>query len=671
MQTHFTRNWKKLTVYGWLLLLGSFAADAQQVDEGVAGCQHTRLNYFGALAKNRSARIKYPGDATIDIKYYKLDLNITYTPNYLRGAATVGLQSVNDNLSQFYLDLAAAMTVDSVKVGTQKLAFSQQDNQLRITPAQPLRQQQTLFVTVYYQGVPGATGLGSFTFDLHGSQNQPVIWSLSEPYGARDWFPCKDTPADKADSSDVWITAPKQFVSVSNGILEQTIDNTDDTRTYRWRNRYPIANYLISLAMSNYTLYEQTYRPASGESMPVTHYMYPEALTDNMRRTLDQTTSMLDVFSNYYGPYPFLKEKYGHAQFGWGGGMEHQTISSMGAFNTDIIAHELAHQWFGDKITCETWEHIWLNEGFATYSEVLYREATGGATSFNAYVNTYMLLARRARGTLFVQDITDENTIFDANRTYYKGAMVLHMLRGVVGDQKFKEILQKYAASEFAYGTATTEDFAGIASQVYGQSLDYFFKQWIYGENYPMYRVKWSSGAVAGLNDMYKVQLRLEQSTSTANPTFFTMPVQVKVLTPAGDTLITVVNNSADQTFELTVKGQPTEVQIDPNNWILKQVEVAEVITAVNEPVSATQLTVLPNPVREQLTAQVEVAQPFTGRLALTNLAGQEVVTVSDRLFTAGRHTITWPVVSLPTGRYYLTLNAGKRRLTKAVLIAK
>ncbi|WP_265988736.1 M1 family aminopeptidase [Larkinella insperata] len=671
MQTPFTKYGRIAAMWGWILFWALSTAYAQQPDEGVASCRHTRLNYFGSLAKNRAARVKYPGDATIDIKYYKLDLNITYTPNYLRGAATVGLQSVNDNLSQFYLDLAAAMTVDSVKVGTQKLAFSQQDNQLRITPGQPLRQRQTLFVTVYYQGVPGATGLGSFAFDLHGSQNQPVIWSLSEPYGARDWFPCKDTPADKADSSDVWITAPKQFVSVSNGILEQTIDNADDTRTYRWRNRYPIANYLISLAMANYALYEQTYRPASGGSMPVTHYIYPEALNDNLRRTLDQTTSMLDVFSTYFGPYPFLKEKYGHAQFGWGGGMEHQTISSMGVFNTDIIAHELAHQWFGDKITCETWEHIWLNEGFATYSEVLYREATGGAAALNAYVNTYMLLARRARGSLYVEDINDVDNIFDANRTYYKGAMVLHMLRGVVGDQKFKEILQKYAASEFAYGTATTEDFVAIASQVYGQSLDYFFKQWIYGENYPTYRVRWSSGAVAGQTDRYRVELRLEQNTSTANPTFFTMPVQVKVLTPAGDTLITVTNNSASQTFELIVKGQPTQVQIDPNNWILKQVEVTEIITAVNEPVTATQLTVLPNPVREQLTAQVEVTKPFTGRLALTNLAGQEVVTVSDRLFTSGRHTITWPVLNLSAGPYYLTLNTGERRLTKAVLIIK
>jgi aminopeptidase N len=662
---------KTYTVFVFLFL-GSLLAGAQLPDNGVAACQHTRLNYFGSLAKtNRSARVQYPGDATIDVKYYKLDLNITYTPNYLRGAVTVGLTSVGDNLSRFFLDLANELKVDSVKAGAQKLTFSQENNQLSITPTQPIGKGQALSVTVYYQGKPGSTGLGSFAFETHGSQNQPAIWSLSEPYGSRDWFPCKDTPADKADSTDVWITAPKQFVSVSNGRLERTIDNPDSSRTYRWKNRYPIANYLISVAMSNYVLYEQTFRPTPTDSMPVTHYIFPEALSDNLRKVLDQTTTMLDVFTKYFGPYPFLKEKYGHAQFGWGGGMEHQTISSMGAFNSDIDAHELAHQWFGDKITCKTWEHIWLNEGFASYAEALFRESVGGTAAYRPYMSAYFLLARRATGTIFVQDLTNVDNIFNANRTYYKGASVLHMLRGVVGDQKFKEILQKYAASPVAYGSATTEDFAAIASQVYGKPLDYFFKQWIYGENYPTYRVKWSSGALAGQGNKYQVQLRLEQTTNTTNPTFFTMPVPVLVRTPAGDTLITVINNSADQTFQLTVKGQPTEIQIDPDSWILKQVEVTEVITALDDPVSTTQLTVSPNPVGDQLTALVDVAKPFTGRLALTNLAGQEVITLSDRAFTTGRHTLAWSVLQLPAGRYNLTLTTGERRLTKAVLIIK
>ncbi|GAB3315656.1 M1 family aminopeptidase [Larkinella ripae] len=659
-------------VGGWALFLWSLTTTAQQLDPGIAACQHTRLNYFGLQATaNRSARIQYPGDATIDVTYYKLDLKISYSPNYLRGAATVGLQAVAANLSRFYLDLSDTMKVDSVKTGTQKLTFSQQNNQLTITPAQPLGPRQSLLVTVFYQGKPDASGMGSFVFDTHGSQRQPVIWSLSEPYGARDWFPCKDTPADKADSSDVWITAPKQFVSVSNGKLEQTLDNADSTRTYRWRNRYPIANYLISVAMTNYVLYEQTFRAPSGESMPLTHYLYPEALTDNMRRTLDETSSMLTVFTDYFGPYPFLKEKYGHAQFGWGGGMEHQTISSMGAFNTDIIAHELAHQWFGDKITCRSWEHIWLNEGFASYAELLYQQVKSGPSAFYSYLNPYMLLARRARGTLYVEDITNVDNIFEANRTYYKGAMVLHMLRGVVGEQKFREILRTYAASEFAYGTATTEDFAAIASKVSGQSLDYFFKQWVYGENYPTYRVKWSSGAIAGLTNMYRLQVRLEQTTNTQKPAFFTMLVPVKVLTSTGDTLIKVLNNSADQTFEWTVKGKPEEVQIDPDNWILKQVEVAEVITAVDDPVSATQLTVLPNPVGEQLTAQIDVASPIAGRLVLLNLAGQEVVATAERPFTTGRHTLNWSVRHLPPGRYHLMLATENRRLTKTVLITR
>ncbi|WP_128544857.1 M1 family metallopeptidase [Larkinella soli] len=648
------------------------ALQAQTLHPGADACRHTRLNYFGRLAAHPAARIKYPGDAGIDVTYYKLDLNITYTPNFLRGAVTVGLKSAADNLTRFFLDLSDAMQVDSVLAGGRKLTFSRQPDQLLIETPQPLAKGQGLAVTVYYKGIPGSTGLGSFAFATHGSQNQPVIWSLSEPYGARDWFPCKDSPADKADSSDVWITAPRTFVSVSNGRLERVLDNPDSTtRTYHWRNRYPIANYLISVAMSNYALYEQVYKPAQGDSMPVTHYIYPEALTENVRRTLGQTTNMLTFFSDYFGPYPFLKEKYGHAQFGWGGGMEHQTISSMGGFNTGIIAHELAHQWFGDKITCRTWEHIWLNEGFASYAEALYQEAIGGTPAYRAYMAAEMTDARRAKGSLYVRDLTDVDNIFDSYRTYSKGSVVVHMLRWVVGDQKFREILRTYMASPLAYGTATTEDFAAIASTVYGQSLDYFFKEWIYGENYPTYRATWSSSPAAG-SAPYRVQVTISQTTGTANPAFFTMPLPIQVKTDAGDTLLTVFNDRQSQTFELAVKGRPTELVIDPENRILKQVQdVTQVVTGLNDPVAVTALTVTPNPVSDRLTLRIDAAQPFSGRLSLLNPAGQEVASLPEQSFTTGRHTVSWTVGQLAAGRYLVSLSTGDRRLTKAVILTK
>ncbi|RYD87387.1 MAG: hypothetical protein EOP50_20835, partial [Sphingobacteriales bacterium] len=288
------------------LLFVCLTASAQLPDNGVATCQHTRLNYFGSLAKSsRSARIQYPGDATIDVTYYKLDLNITYTPNYLRGVATVGLTSQSDNLSRFFLDLANEMKADSVKTGAQKLAFSQENNQLSITPIQPLGKNQKLTVTVYYQGKPGATGLGSFTFGTHGSQNQPAIWSLSEPYGARDWFPCKQSLTDKIDSADIFITVPTGLKVASNGILRSIIPQGSSANTFEWASRNPVDYYLLSFAVAPYVEYNY-YMHFSGstDSMLVQNFIYNDpAILQNNQDELDSIGYIIDHFSTLFGRF--------------------------------------------------------------------------------------------------------------------------------------------------------------------------------------------------------------------------------------------------------------------------------------------------------------------------------------------------------------------------------
>ncbi|WP_266367912.1 M1 family aminopeptidase [Tellurirhabdus rosea] len=643
------------------------AAYSQSVDDASEACRTAKVRAFGRLVPTSAqARMQYPGDPGIDVHYYKLDLRLTHSPQYLRGAVTVGLRPVSGNVTQFYLDFNDTLRVDSVRAGAVRVAFSRSRGQLIIRPERALAANASYFVTVYYQGRPDPSGLGSFAFSFHGPQRDPAIWSLSEPYGARDWFPCKDTPADKADSSDVWITAPRFFVSVSNGRLEGVSDNPDDTRTYRWRSRYPIAPYLISLAMSNYTQVDQTFG-----TMPVMHYLYPESATTSVRGSLDETTAMLSFFSDFFGPYPFLNEKYGHAQFGWGGGMEHQTISSMGGFTRTLIAHELAHQWFGDKITCRTWEHIWLNEGFASYAEALFTENIAGKAAFQSAMTSFLNRARNAQGTLYVQDIGNANNIFNSNRTYAKGAAVLHMLRGLVGDQTFRRILREYASSNLAYGTAVTEDFEAIASRVYGQSLGYFFKQWVYGENYPIYT---ATGTVrSGNASQWTLSLRLQQRTGTTNPGFFTMPVPVRITTTAGDTTVTVFNNAADQTFELLLRAAPTGFAIDPDNWILKQVESTQLqaITGLQEPVAETAIRVVPNPVREQLTVRLETPYPLTGRFSLTDLLGREVAALPERVFPEGRHQVEWPVAHLAAGRYTLVFQTGKQKRSQPVLLVK
>lgn len=655
----------------YVLLLLPLLSSAQ-FDDGGQFCQAGKVRYFGRLAANPKARMAYPGDASIDVTYYGLDLRLTHTPNSLRGAATITLKSTTAKLSSFFLDLnsttatpGVGLRVDSVKSGTQKLAFQHAQSRLTITPAQPLGKDQALTLTVFYQGVPIGSQ-NSFVFGRHENTADPAIWTLSEPYSASDWFPCRDTPADKADSSSVRITAPPQFVSVSNGALISTTTNADGTRTYYWKNSYPIAHYLISIALSNYERYDTPFT-SGNQTMPVTHYIYPEILPQ-VKANLDLTPSMIQLFSDRFGPYPFLCEKYGHAQYGMGyGGMEHQTISSMEvrALTPSVIAHELAHQWFGDKITCRDWQNIWLNEGFASYGEAIYAESVGGLTGYQSYMNNFMSTARIARGSIYVQDISTVANIFSGSRTYAKGATVLHMLRGIVGDDVFFRILRTYAASPtLAYQTAVTEDFQAIAQQVSGQNLDYFFKQWIYGEGCPMYQATLSSNPSGST-----VTVRLDQrNTISTNPASFTMPVQIRVQSAAGDTTVTVFNDRADQTFTLPTRGQATGVVVDPNNWILKTAATSTVITASPDP-ALKGLRVYPNPTAEMLTIDFSVLTAGAVTLSLTNQLGQCLRTIAEPNLASGDYTRSFSLRGLPAGHYTVTAETQNGLQSRVVLV--
>ncbi|QMW03513.1 M1 family aminopeptidase [Spirosoma foliorum] len=646
---------------------------AQFDTQGWQFCQAGKIRYFGQLASNPKARLAYPGDASIDVTYYGLDLHLTTTPANLRGAATITLKSTVATLNSFFLDLNSTtattgegLRVDSVKMGNQKLTFQHAQNKLTITPSQPLATGQALTITVFYQGVPNSSAQGSFKFDKHETTSDPVIWSLSEPYGAPDWFPCRDTPADKADSSSVRITAPAQFVSVSNGKLVSTTSNADGTKTYFWKNSYPIAQYLISIAVSNYAQYDTPFTYGS-QTMPVTHYIYPENLA-SVQNNLALTPSMLQLFTNRFGPYPFLREKYGHAQFAYGnGGMEHQTITSMEirSLIPTVIAHELAHQWFGDKITCRDWQNIWLNEGFASYGEAVYTESVGGQAGYQSYMNTFMSAARLATGSIYVQDISNVNNIFNTNRTYAKGAVVLHMLRGIVGDSTFYRTLRTYAATPaLAYNTAVTEDFQAVAQQVSGKDLAYFFKQWIYGEGYPTYKATITGGGKS-------VTVRLQQSnTKSTNPASFTMPVQMLVQSAAGDTTVTVFNDQADQTFTVSGKGVVTNVVIDPNNWILKTVESTtnSIVTATTEP-APMGLRVYPNPTTETLVVDFTQSERGSVTLSLANLLGQQVKVINEINLAPGDYSRTLSLRGLAAGRYTVTVETPVGAQSRVVLV--
>lgn len=649
----------------YLILICSPILSLAQESGGVS-CSHSKQRSFAQNA--RYARIAYPGDDKIDIGYYKLNLDISPTQKYLKAEATISLKATT-SISSFFLDLKNTLKVDSIKLDTKKIVFTHQANKINITLDKTYPSNQSLTLVVYYQGTPVASAYGSFTFANHASGTpSPIVWTLSEPYGAPDWFPCKDTPADKADSSDVWITMPKQYVSVSNGSLLKVVDNNNDTRTYQWKNHYPIAHYLISIASTNYSEYKNYYKYSATDSMEVVHYLYPGNLSANVKRQLDETPFMLKLFSEKFGQYPFIKEKYGHAQCGFGGGMEHQTCSSMGNFESSLVAHELVHQWFGDKITCKSWEHIWLNEGFATFGEALYTEAVEGKAAYQTEIGNNMFFAKRATSSLFVKNITNENEIFGFNRTYAKGSVVVHMLRGIVGDEKFFKILQNYLNSPLAYNSATTEDFQKVAEATTGLNLDYFFREWIYGESYPKYTYGWQSVKTADGNST--ITLKVMQARNTT-PEYFSMPVDIKIITSQGESITTVFIDKASQNFEIpNIKGDITQIVFDPENKILKDLSVLNITPTAKEPIGELiEWKISPNPTTSEALVEFSLKQNTTTQLSVYDITGKKIKELPEEKLSADTYTRSISLNDLAAGQYIVRIGLGNYSLAKILVV--
>ncbi|MCF8242011.1 MAG: T9SS type A sorting domain-containing protein [Melioribacteraceae bacterium] len=629
-------------------------------------CSKGKIQRLEKLLK--ASEINYPGDENVDMTYYKLNLNITFSPSYIDGIITVRGKSMVNDLSELYLDLTGSFTVDSVIAGAESLSFNHVDTRVYITLDSLLSQNDEFEFDIYYQGSPGNSGFGSYEATYH--DGSPVIWTLSEPYGAKDWWPCKDTPADKVDSSDVWITANDIFVTVSNGNLEDVIDNGDGTKTYKWDNDQRIAQYLISIAMTNYEKIERSFT-WEDVTMPVDHYIYPENNIQSRIKDLNRTTNMLEIFSNLFGPYPFLDQKYAHAEFGWGGAMEHQTASTMGAFFSSIVAHELAHQWFGDMITCKDWHHIWLNEGFATYSESLYLEHSAGWQYYMADVQGNMSSAKGAVGSIWVENINSVSQIFSGARSYAKGSVVLHMLRGVLGDSLFFESLRTYADDpELKYDVATTEDFQSVVEEVTGEDLDYFFSEWIYGENYPRYSYEW--GSTNQTDGTYEVYLKINQQRNS-NPAYFTMPVQIGVNTTQGDTIVTVFNNTGLQEYYFTVSGRPTSLTFDPDNWILKDiVGITEVAYDDKGIISDYKLNQnYPNPFNPTTTISYEIPSASDVTLKVFDVLGNEVATLVNEHKQSGRYQVEFDGSKLTSGVYFYQITAGEFSATMKFSLIK
>ncbi len=502
-----------------------------------------------------------------DVKYYRCEWALDPAVRYISGRITsyFVITTATDTIDY---DLMNDLVVDSVKQKSNLLSFEHANNILKINFSS-LKSAGTLdSVTIFYQGIPPNTGFGSFITTTH--SGTPVMWTLSEPYGSRDWWPCKNGLDDKADSIDVIITNPVAYTAASNG-LRQGISSDGVNKVTHWKHRYPIATYLICMAVTNYEEFSNSVQVGDVNLLMQT-FCYPEYL-DTFKTNTPLVLATMKYYSSVFGDYPFIKEKYGHVQFGWGGGQEHQTSTFIMLPNENLMSHELAHQWFGDKITCASWQDIWLNEGFATHLASMDFEKKYPLTTINTRKSEIANITSKPGGSVWVDDTANVNRIFDARLSYRKGSHLLYMLRWKLGDNIFfKGIKEYFNDSTISFGFAKTEDLKRNLEVVSGIDLTKFFNEWFYGQGYPTYDVEWQQ-----LGSDH-VKIKLNQTTSDPSVSFFELPVALQFKNATQQKTIIIDNKSNGEIFFREIGFVADTVIVDPEYWLITKNNVSRKI---------------------------------------------------------------------------------------------
>jgi aminopeptidase N len=591
-----------------------------------------------------------------NVNYYRCEWEVNPAIRYITGKVTIYfiITTASNNIQ---LDLMNPLVVDSVKQRNNVLVKQHSSNTLTVNFLSTLNTGVLDSITVFYQGVPPNTGFGSFIQDQH--SGTPVMWSLSEPYGSRDWWPCKNGLDDKADSIDIIITAPAQYKAAANGMLQSEILIAGNTKKItHWKHRYPIASYLMCFAVTNYVVFNNTVQ-LGPVSLPMQTHCYPESLLSFQNGTQNVLNAM-QLFHNNFGDYPFIKEKYGHVQFGWGGGMEHQTATFIVSINEGLVAHELAHQWFGDKITCASWEDIWLNEGFATHLASFYMENKYPANTINSRKSVINNITSLPGGSVWVEDTTNVGRIFSGRLSYNKGSYLLYMLRWKLGDSVFFNALRQYQQdTKLAYGFANTDDLKRNLEQVSGQNLTEFFKDWFKGQGYPSYNVEWSQIGSS------HVKIKMNQTTSHTSVDFFELPVALKFKNATQEKTIVVDNKTNGETFIRNVGFIADTVLIDPEYWLVTKNNVSAKVPDASTGQNIIQ--VFPNPIQDHFYIYMHKMVATTANINLYNAAGQLVYTKNVNLVN-GSEYIEVPSGNLSKGVYFLRIHAGDFKFVKKLL---
>lgn len=604
-----------------------------------------------------------------DVTRYDLALWPSFAAESIAGIVTVTFESTIRELRHLDIDLYSHYTVSLIqgKDGT-PLTFTHTDDILTINLVKAVSQGESDEVVIFYNGFPQPAGLLGMSFAQH--NGEPALATLSEPYFARSWWPCKDVPDDKAEVT-ITCTVPSPMFVASNGRLTHAA-YSNGLITYRWETEYPISTYLVSLAISHYASWQETYVSPQGQEMALSYHVFPEDEAD-ARVDFERTPQMLDFFSTTFGEYPFIKEKYGMAEFVWEGAMEHQTMTSYGDFLITgdkfferLVAHELSHQWWGNLMTLSNWDEIWLHEGFATYCEALWTEHLQGHQAYSDF-----MWSRSLNSVGFAGPIVPPWNLF-GNTTYKKGAWVLHMLRGVLGDADFFQALRDYASlSSLQYGNVTSEDFEASVEATTGQELDWFFDQWLYEAGRPTYGYNWTTKPEG---NQIRITLRIEQVQTHQ---LYSMPLDVRIQTPSETVDAEVFVTDAIHWFTWVLDEEPTGIELDPDRWVLKWTQEQLAATSAPNPPGVTQLLpATPNPFNPSTLLRFELSDPAPVRLRVYDARGRLVRVLDRGALPGGLHAVPFQAFDdrgapLASGVYRVLLEAGDERRTRTLTLVK
>lgn len=591
-----------------------------------------------------------------DVKYYRCEWEVDPAVRFITGKVTV-YYVVTTAATDITLDLKAPLVVDSVKQRSANLNKQQNTDAIQIFFPSQVSAGVLDSISIYYKGVPNVSaGFGSFETTQHAGV--PVMWTLSEPYGARDWWPCKNGITDKADSIDIFITTPVIYRAAANGLLQsETIIAGGAKKVAWWKHRYPIATYLIAIAATNYTVINQTLQMGS-TSMPMVSYAYPESAIA-FQNSIVSTQGALDVFRKVVGDYPFAKEKYGHVQFSWGGGMEHQTCSFMGGVPDYLIAHELAHHWFGNMVTCGSWEDIWINEGFATFLHRIYYE-----TKYPQFILYFRkddtdYITASDGGSVKVDDTTNSNRIFDGRLSYIKGSSVLNMLRFKLTDSVFFKACRNFLNDPtLTYGFARTPQLIKHFEAQSGQNLTEFFKDWYEGQGHPSYNIQFTPVGSS------RVRIKINQTQSHPSVNFFELPVPVTLKNATQSKTIILNNTKNNEEFLENIGFTPDSLFFDPEYWLISK---NNTVTKTVDNAGSNSVTVFPNPIGTQFSVWLRNFTTPTADVVLFNAAGQRILQQKINLVNGGEF-VDVPSANLPKGIYTLRIVAGAFKYTKKLL---